>query len=154
MPSRTLSPRMSTIVTTTLSPMMMLSSRCRDKTSIANSFPILQHEILVVCGIYIGQRKRGYVNNLQNIRKHERDSLRTIRQFTLNYQLCLTGLIGGSIGGYCARTRQVPHLGINHPEPRYSRLEENHFGNLLLNNNLTPFVKKTRSNPTHRHDAC
>ena len=35
--SRTLSPRISTIVTTTLSPIMMLSSRCLDNTSIAYS---------------------------------------------------------------------------------------------------------------------
>jgi hypothetical protein len=37
MPSRTLSPRMSTIVITMLSPMMMLSSRCRDKTNICKT---------------------------------------------------------------------------------------------------------------------
>src|SRR5487761_1701669 len=35
MPSRTLSPRMSTMVMTILSPIMMLSSRCLDRTSIA-----------------------------------------------------------------------------------------------------------------------
>ena len=43
MPSRTLSPRMSTIVTTMLSPIMMLSSRCLESTSIAGSFLILSY---------------------------------------------------------------------------------------------------------------
>src|SRR5205085_10990104 len=38
MPRRTLSPRISTIVTTILSPIMILSSRCRDRTSIDGSF--------------------------------------------------------------------------------------------------------------------
>src|SRR5262245_32208357 len=38
MPRRTLSPRISTMVTTMLSPMMILSSRCRDRTSIDGSF--------------------------------------------------------------------------------------------------------------------
>ncbi len=37
-PKRTLSPRMSTMVTTISSPIMMLSSRCLDKTSIVGSF--------------------------------------------------------------------------------------------------------------------
>ena len=36
-PKRTLSPRISTMVTTTLSPITMLSSRCRDRTSIIGS---------------------------------------------------------------------------------------------------------------------
>jgi hypothetical protein len=38
-----LSPRMSTIVTTMLSPIMMLSSRCLESTSIAGSFLILSY---------------------------------------------------------------------------------------------------------------
>jgi hypothetical protein len=37
-PNRTLSPRMSTMVMTMFSPIMMLWSRCRDKTSITGSF--------------------------------------------------------------------------------------------------------------------
>src|SRR3954470_7845053 len=37
-PNRTLSPRMSTTVMTMWSPMMILSSRCRDRTSIFGSF--------------------------------------------------------------------------------------------------------------------
>src|SRR5688572_20246161 len=40
-PRRTLSPRISTIVTTMSSPIMMLSSRCLDKTSIGGSFLFL-----------------------------------------------------------------------------------------------------------------
>src|SRR6187402_624272 len=37
-PNRTLSPRISTTVMTMSSPMMILSSRCRDRTSISGSF--------------------------------------------------------------------------------------------------------------------
>src|SRR5688572_21433200 len=49
MPSRTLSPRISTMVTTMSSPIMMLSSRCLDKTSIGGSFlcpATLGHELI------------------------------------------------------------------------------------------------------------
>src|SRR3984957_13600034 len=50
MPSRTLSPRISTIVMIILSPMMMLSSRWRDKTSIAGLLIHGRPNLLRLCG--------------------------------------------------------------------------------------------------------